>query len=185
MAHITKIDPLPVIWFTGLSGAGKTTLAQGVEHHLKSRGIPVKVLDADELRQDLSGDLGFTPNDRKTNVRRINTLAKQLNEIGNAVLVACISPYRQVRAEIRASHSHFVEVFVNAPLSVCEQRDVKGLYARARRGEICDFTGISAPYEPPLAPEVECRTDVESLELCCEKVLQAIGFGRYQRAQSA
>ncbi len=180
-----QFNSLPVVWFTGLSGAGKTTIAQAVGSHLKNIGASVEVLDADKLRQDLSMDLGFTSEDRKKNVRRISALADTLNQAGNIVLVACIAPYRQLRAEIRASHPLFIEVFVNAPLAVCERRDVKGLYAKARRGEITEFTGISAPYEPPLAPEVECRTDTEPLEVCCAKVIQAIGMEKSYAARLA
>jgi adenylylsulfate kinase len=185
MVKPIQTNSFPVIWFTGLSGAGKTTLAHALGSKLENLGMSVEVLDADKLRQELSADLGYSPQDRDRNVRRISALAKQLSEMGKVVLVACISPYRRLREEVRASHPYFIEVFVNAPLGVCEHRDVKGLYARARAGEISEFTGISSPYEPPLQPEVECRTDIESVEACCEKVFRVMSLAERWKAQPA
>ncbi len=167
------------VWFTGLSGAGKTTLSQAVERRLTELGYPVERLDGDIVRHYLSKGLGFSKTDRDENIRRIGFVAHLLSRHGVIVLAAAISPSRAIREEVRqlhtqGSHCRFVEVFVNAPLAVCELRDVKGLYQRARSGEISHFTGISDPYEPPLAPEVECRTDLESLEDSVERVMQAL-----------
>ncbi|NJL98608.1 MAG: adenylyl-sulfate kinase [Synechococcaceae cyanobacterium SM2_3_2] len=167
------------VWFTGLSGAGKTTLSQAVEQRLTELGYPVERLDGDIVRHYLSKGLGFSKTDRDDNIRRIGFVAHLLSRHGVIVLAAAISPYRATREEVRQLHTQgsycrFVEVFVNAPLSVCESRDVKGLYQRARSGEISNFTGISDPYEPPLAPEVECRTDLESLEDSVARVMQAL-----------
>ncbi len=166
----------PVIWFTGLSGAGKSTLCYAVQSELQKRRIPVAVLDADVVRQHLSKDLGYTPEDRAENLRRISRLAKQISQDGLLVLVAAISPYGAIRAEIRRCHACFLEVFVNAPLEVCEYRDPKGLYQRARAGLIQDFTGVSAPYETPLNPDIECKTDQETIEISCAKVLSVIEY---------
>jgi adenylylsulfate kinase len=167
------------VWFTGLSGAGKTTLSQAVEKQLTDLGYPVERLDGDIVRRYLSKGLGFSKTDRDENIRRIGFVAHLLSRHGVIVLAAAISPYRAIRDEVRQLHTEgsrcrFVEVFVNAPLAVCESRDVKGLYQRARLGEISHFTGISDPYEPPLAPEVECRTDLEPLEESVARVMQAL-----------
>lgn len=163
-----------IIWFTGLSGAGKSTLCCAVQSKLKQRQIPVSVLDADVVRQHLSRDLGYSPDDRTENIRRISHAAKQLSQGGSIVLVAAISPYQAIRAEIRRQHAFFIEVFVNAPLDVCERRDPKGLYRKARAGLIKDFTGISAPYENPIDPDIECKTDKENIETSSAKVLSVI-----------
>lgn len=163
-----------VVWFTGLSGAGKSTLCRGLEMELRTLCYPVEVLDADALRQGLSRDLGFSRADRDENVRRIGGLACFLALQNIIVLVAAISPYREARREARERIGAFLEVYVNAPLESCIARDPKGLYARALRGELRQFTGIDDPYEPPLNPEVECRTDRESCEESVNKVLAAI-----------
>jgi adenylyl-sulfate kinase len=155
-----------IVWLTGLSGAGKSTLAHAVGHELSARR-PVEILDGDEIRLYLSQGLGYSRADRDTNVHRIAYVARLLAKHGVLVFVAAISPYRDTRAQLaklsaQAGHD-FVEVFVNAPLTTVEQRDVKGLYAKARAGEIQSFTGISDPYEPPVEPAVEVRTDREAL----------------------
>lgn len=159
------------LWFTGLSGAGKTTISRAVEQELRKRGCKVEILDGDIVRENLTKGLGFSKEDRDTNIRRIGFVAQLLTRNGVIVLVSAISPYRAVREEVRQQIGDFVEVFVNAPLAVCEERDVKGLYQRARAGEIKMFTGIDDPYEPPVNPEVECQTNLETLEESVAKVL--------------
>ena len=160
-----------VIWFTGLSGSGKTTIAHLLEEKLLTAGVPVELLDGDVVRENLSKGLGFSKEDRDVNIRRIAFVAHLLQRNGVFVITAAISPYSAVREEARAMIKDFVEVYANAPVEVCEERDVKGLYAKARAGEIKGFTGIDDPYEPPSGPEVECRTDQESVEESVEKVL--------------
>lgn len=162
------------VWFTGLSGSGKTTICNALCTELLARGLRVEVLDGDVMRRHLCGDLGFSRTDREENVRRIGFVAELLTRNGTVVLVAAISPYLAGRQEVRAKIRHFVEVYVNAPLDVCEERDPKGLYKKARAGEVARFTGIDDPYEPPSAPEVICNTDRESIRTCTEKVLAAI-----------
>ena len=162
------------IWLTGLSGAGKTTITHALEKELRQAGYPLEVLDGDIVRTNLTKGLGFSKEDRDENIRRIGFVANLLTCHGVFVLVSAISPYREVREEVRQRIGNFVEVFVNAPLEVCEARDVKGLYQRARKGEIKSFTGIDDPYEPPLHPEVECRTDLEELEQSVAKVWQKL-----------
>ena len=162
------------VWFTGLSGAGKTTLAHALFQHLHQAGYAVEMLDGDIVRQHLTKGLGFSKEDRDENIRRIGFVAELLTRHGVIVIVSAISPYREVREEVRAKIGRFVEVFVNAPLPVCEERDMKGLYKRARAGEIRNFTGIDDPYEPPLQPEVECYTHLETIEESAAKILQAV-----------
>jgi adenylylsulfate kinase len=167
------------IWLTGLSGAGKTTITKALEMKLREQNYPVEVLDGDIVRENLTKGLGFSKEDRDENVRRIGFVANLLTRHGVIVIVSAISPYREVRQEIKQRIGDFVEVFVNAPLSVCEGRDVKGLYKRARSGEIKSFTGIDDPYEAPIDPEVECRTDLETLEESVDKVwhkLEEMGY---------
>lgn len=159
------------VWFTGLSGAGKTTIRMDVEKRLRDMGYRVEVLDGDIVRQNLTKGLGFSKEDRDENIRRIGFVAHLLSRNGVIVLVSAISPYREIRDEVREKIGDFVEVYVNAPLAVCEQRDVKGLYRKARAGEIKQFTGIDDPYEAPLNPEVECQTDRETLEESSAKVM--------------
>jgi adenylylsulfate kinase len=159
------------LWFTGLSGAGKTTISRAVDEELRARGCQVEILDGDIVRQNLTKGLGFSKEDRDENIRRIGFVSQLLTRNGVIVLVSAISPYRAIREEVRQRIGNFVEVFVNAPLAVCEERDVKGLYQRARAGEIKKFTGIDDPYEPPLNPEVECQTNLETLEESVTKVL--------------
>ncbi len=162
------------VWFTGLSGAGKTTLCNAVYSILLDQGRRVEILDGDVLRQHLSRDLSFSKQDRDENIRRIGFIADMLTRNGILVLVAAISPYRVARDAVRQKIGRFLEVFVDAPLSVCEQRDPKGLYRKARRGELRGFTGIDDPYEEPLVPDVRCQTDQETLEVSSRKVVSAV-----------
>jgi adenylylsulfate kinase len=167
------------LWFTGLSGAGKTTIRTAVEEKLRAQNYAIEVLDGDIVRENLTKGLGFSKEDRDENIRRIGFVSHLLTRNGVIVMVSAISPYRAIREEVRQKIGDFVEVFVNAPLEVCEERDVKGLYKRARAGEIKQFTGIDDPYEPPLNPEIECRTDLETLEESTEKViagLKSLGY---------
>src|SRR5579864_263776 len=152
------------VWLTGLSSAGKSTIAAALCDTLRSRGHAVEWLDGDVIRRALCKDLGFSKHDRDENIRRIGFVAELLARHGVIVIVSAISPYRAARAGVRASIPNFLEVYVRAPLAVCEQRDLKGIYARARSGEIHGVTGIDDPYEPPESPDVECRTDLESIE---------------------
>jgi adenylyl-sulfate kinase len=161
-----------ILWFTGLSGAGKSTLSARVGRELRARGVAVEILDGDEVRENLGKGLSFSKEDRDTNVRRIAFVANLLAKHGVVAITAAISPYRAIRDEARArSEAPFVEVFVDAPLAVVEARDVKGLYKKARAGEIPAFTGVSDPYEPPLAPEVVVKTGEESIDQSAAKVL--------------
>ncbi len=162
------------VWLTGLSSAGKSTLSKAIYERLWARGYRVEAIDGDEVRRYLSRDLGFSKEDRDENIRRVGFLAELLSRNGVIVLVSVISPYRAVREEVRSRIPNFLEVYVNAPLSVCESRDVKGLYRRARAGEILSFTGVDDPYEPPLSPDVECRTDQETVVESAEKIIAEI-----------
>ena len=163
-----------VIWFTGLSGSGKTTIAHVLEDKLLEAGIPVETLDGDVVRENLSKGLGFSKEDRDTNIRRIAFVAHLLQRNGVFVITAAISPYAAVREEARAMAKDFVEVFADAPLEVCEQRDVKGLYKKARAGEIKGFTGIDDPYEAPSGPEVVCATDKQTPEESAQQVMDKL-----------
>src|SRR3712207_2634863 len=163
-----------VLWFTGLSGSGKTTIAHEVEAKLLDAGVPVEILDGDVVRENLSKGLGFSEEDRDTNIRRIAFVAHLLQRNGVFVITAAISPYRSIREEARAMCKDFVEVFADAPLDVCEARDVKGLYAKARAGEIKGFTGIDDPYEPPAGAEVVCATDKQSPEESAQQVIDKL-----------
>lgn len=165
-----------VVWLTGLSGAGKTTIARALESELRHSGRAVCVLDGDCLRRGLCSDLGFTPEDRQENIRRVGEVARLFVDAGMICIVALISPYRDDRARARAAApvGRFIEVYINAPLAVCESRDPKGLYARARAGELKDFTGVSAPYEPPAAPEIELRTDQLDVPACVGQVQEKL-----------
>jgi adenylylsulfate kinase len=159
------------IWFTGLSGAGKTTISQGLADRLRHQlNIEAVVLDGDVVRQKLGNALGFGAIDRAINIRHIGNLAEEATRQGSIVLVAAIAPYRYLRQELRVQIGDFVEVYVNGSLEVCEARDVKGLYGRARSGEIKQFTGIDDVYEPPLSAEIVCDTDRESIEESVAKV---------------
>ncbi|WP_411727135.1 adenylyl-sulfate kinase [Methyloglobulus sp.] len=173
-----------VLWFTGLSGAGKSTLAHAVEEQLFQYGFNTFVLDGDNIRHGLCGDLGFSDVDRRENIRRISETAKLMLEAGVITLTAFISPFRAERAMSRSlmPHGDFIEIHCYCPLSVCEQRDVKGLYKKARKGEIKDFTGISSPYEEPEKPEL--RLDTSALTLA-ESVQQVIALLRVRNILSA
>jgi adenylyl-sulfate kinase len=159
-----------VVWCTGLSGSGKSTLAGEIEKELAARGYGAFVLDGDVVRRTLNADLGFSPKDRSENIRRIAEVARLLAMAEKIVIVAVISPYRQDRENARsiavAGSCGFIEVFVDAPLSVCEARDPKGLYRRARSGEIKDFTGIDAPYEQPTVPDIHLQTALLGIREC-------------------
>jgi adenylylsulfate kinase len=160
-----------VLWLTGLSGAGKSTVAGALAPRLLERGHRVELLDGDEIRTNLCQGLGFSREDRDTNVARIGYVAGKLAKHGVAVLVAAISPYQEARNKVRASVDDFVEVHVAAPVSVCAERDVKGLYAKALAGEIGNFTGVSDPYEPPTAPEIALHTETERVDESVARVL--------------
>jgi len=163
------------LWFTGLSGSGKSTLARAVEARLVERGVAAYVLDGDNVRLGLNRDLGFAPEDRAENIRRIGEVANLFVDAGMLVLTAFISPYRADRAQARAAvGGAFVEVHVAASLEVCEARDPKGLYRRARAGEIPQFTGISAPYEAPEDPEIRVDTGAMSLDEAVDVVVAAL-----------
>jgi adenylyl-sulfate kinase len=163
------------LWFTGLSGAGKTTISKIVEDQLRERGSRVEVLDGDVVRENLSKGLGFSKEDRDTNIRRIAFVADLLSRNGVPVITAAISPYREIRDEARELiGDRFIEVFVKASVEVCAERDVKGLYEKAFKGEIKEFTGVSDPYEPPLNAEITLDTEHESPEESAEKVLSLL-----------
>jgi adenylyl-sulfate kinase len=153
-----------VLWFTGLSGSGKSTVSRLVAERLSAYGAKVELLDGDEVREHLSKGLGFSKEDRDTNIRRIGFVCELLARHGVIAIAAAISPYRAVREEVRARVADFVEVYAECPLEVLADRDVKGLYRRAMAGEIANFTGVSDPYEPPLAPEVTIRSAEETPE---------------------
>ncbi|GAB4123053.1 MAG: adenylyl-sulfate kinase [Sideroxydans sp.] len=162
-----------ILWFTGLSGAGKSTLAHAVEEELHQRGCRTFVLDGDNVRHGLCGDLGFSAQDRIENIRRVGEVAKLFMEAGIIVLTAFISPFRADRERVRGlvGHGDFMEIYCEAPLEVCETRDVKGLYKKARAGLIADFTGISSPYEHPLNPELTVDTGKAALDACVQQVI--------------
>jgi adenylylsulfate kinase len=165
-----------ILWFTGLSGAGKSTLAHAVEEHLHQIGCRTFVMDGDNVRHGLSADLDFSEESRIENIRRVGEAAKLFLEAGMIVLTAFISPFRSDRARARnlVPHGEFLEVYCSCPLNVCEKRDVKGLYKRARAGEIKDFTGVSSPYEEPIAPELAVDTGVLPLEDSVTRVIDML-----------
>ncbi len=166
------------LWFTGLSGAGKTTLATQLSEEFRSRGVSVELLDGDEVRTHLSKGLGFSKEDRDTNIRRIGYVSRLLSRNGVAVIAAAISPYRDVRDEVRNMVEHdgasFIEVYIKCPIEVLAERDVKGLYRKALAGEIKSFTGVSDPYEEPLSPEVLIESDKEDVALSCAKIVREL-----------
>ncbi|MDQ3911550.1 MAG: adenylyl-sulfate kinase [Actinomycetota bacterium] len=180
MEHGTRLERGFTLWFTGLSGAGKTTVGEIVEKELRDRISTVEVLDGDIVRTNLSKGLGFSREDRDTNVLRIGFVANLLTRNGVAVIVSAISPYKEVRDQVRRDIGEdFIEVFVDCPVEVCAARDVKGLYEKAYAGEIGQFTGVSDPYEPPAAPEVVLKTDEEKPEVSARKViakLEELGY---------
>ncbi|BAY20949.1 adenylyl-sulfate kinase [Calothrix sp. NIES-2100] len=161
-----------ILWLTGLSGAGKTTIAVAVAEELQKRNYPTELLDGDIVRTHLSQGLGFSKQDRDINVRRIGFVANLLSRNGIIAIASAISPYRQVREELKQTTHNFIEIYIDAPLAVCEARDVKGLYAKAKAGEIKNFTGISDPYEAPINPDIICQTDKFTVEECVNQVLQ-------------
>lgn len=165
-----------ILWFTGLSGAGKSTLAHAVEKELHALGCRTFVFDGDNVRHGLCADLGFSQNDRVENIRRIGEMAKLFTEAGVIALTAFISPFRADRARVRnlVPDGDFVEIYCHCPLAICEQRDVKGLYAKARKGLINNFTGISSPYEPPDHPELSLDTGKLPLDACVTEVLRLL-----------
>jgi len=162
------------VWFTGLPGAGKSTLARLLEGKLRQLGLQVEILDGDEVRKRLTKGLGFTREDREENIRRIAYVANLLSKVGAVAIVAAISPYAQSRDEVRSEIENFVEVFVKCSLETCIERDPKGLYAKAQRGEISHFTGISDPYEEPKNPEIIVETDQEQPDECLMKILSQL-----------
>lgn len=162
------------LWFTGLSGAGKTTITDIVEKELRHQQVPVEVLDGDVVRTNLSKGLGFSREDRDTNVLRIGFVADLLTRNGVGVIVSAISPYKEARDQVRRNIGDFIEVFVDAPVEVCADRDVKGLYAKAYSGEIPEFTGVSDPYEAPAAPELHLHTDQEDADESAQKVIEKL-----------
>jgi len=167
------------LWFTGLSGAGKSTLSQMIYDRLRQAGRKVELLDGDEVRTHLSKGLGFSKEDRNTNIRRIGYVCQLLSRNGVAAISAAISPYREIRDEVRQKIGNFVEVYIECPIEVLAERDVKGLYKKALAGEIAHFTGVSDPYEPPDSPEVRVNSAVETAEHSLEKIwtkLQAMGL---------
>jgi adenylyl-sulfate kinase len=159
------------LWMTGLSGAGKTTIAKIVEAELKSRGLKIERLDGDVVRQSLTRDLGFSKEDRDKNIERVAFVAKLLSRNGVGVIASFISPYRAVRDQVRAETTNFIEVFIHAPLEVCIDRDVKGMYKKAMAGEIENFTGISDPYEEPLNPEIRVNTHEETPQASAARLI--------------
>ena len=167
------------VWFTGLSGSGKSTIATEVERRLVARGRPTYLLDGDNLRHGLNGDLGFSEADRHENVRRVGEVSRLFADAGIVALVPVISPYRDGRDRVRAIHDEaglrFLEVFVDTPLEECERRDPKGLYRLARAGEITGFTGVDDPYEPPLRPDLVLRPDDGDAAALAARVVAALG----------
>ena len=168
--------PGRIIWLTGLSGAGKSSIAMALERRLFDAGKNVYVLDGDIVRGGLCADLGFSPEDRAENIRRIGEVARIMADAGLLVIVAFISPFRADRDRVRAGmpEGRFTEVHVSTPLEICEQRDTKGLYAKARAGELTDFTGISSPYEPPPSPEVTLPTEQLTVDDCVDRISAAL-----------
>jgi len=169
------VDEGFTIWFTGLSGSGKSTLANLLVQRFREMERYVELLDGDEIRTNLSQGLGFSKADRDANIQRIAFVAKLLSRNGVIAITAAISPYQATRDAARSQIRRFVEIFVDCPLEVCEERDVKGLYAKARAGEIAQFTGISDPYEAPVNPEIVVHTDRETPEESVERIMTALG----------
>ena len=165
-----------IVWFTGLSGSGKSTLANGVQAFLQQQGCQVYVLDGDNVRHGLCGDLGFSANDRQENIRRIGEVAKLFVDAGVIVLTAFISPYQVDRERVRKGifASDFIEIYCDASVEICEARDVKGLYKKARNGEIAEFTGISSAYEVPTNPELVLNTGNLSVDNCVQQVIEQL-----------
>ena len=171
------------VWFTGLSGSGKTTIAELVTQELRDRRLKVERLDGDVVRQSLTRDLGFSKEDRDKNIERVTFVAKLLTRNDVGVVCAFVSPYRERRAKSRQEIGEFIEVYVECPLEVCAERDVKGLYTKAFAGEIENFTGVSDPYEPPQNPEIVCHTAEETPERSAAKVIDYLEKHGYIRTQ--
>jgi adenylyl-sulfate kinase len=162
------------LWFTGLSGSGKSTLSEQIAPALRGRGLKVEILDGDEVRTNLSKGLGFSKEDRDTNIRRIGYVCNLLSRNGVVAISAAISPYREIRDELRDRIENFVEVYTECSIEELTRRDPKGLYERALSGEIANFTGISDPYEEPLSPEIKVNTEAESMPESLDKILRAL-----------
>jgi adenylyl-sulfate kinase len=173
------------VWLTGLSGSGKSTIAAALAQHLRERGTRAEILDGDDVREHLSKGLGFSRADRDTNIRRIAYVAKLLTRHGVTVITAAISPYAEARAEARRSIGDFVEVFVNASVDTCIQRDPKGLYSKAIAGVITAFTGISDPYEAPAAPDLEINTERQSPDEAVDEIVRLLAARGYLHASHA
>ncbi len=167
------------LWFTGLSGSGKSTISVIVEKILKEKGRKIEILDGDEVRENLSKGLGFSKEDRDINIKRIGYVAKLLARNGVVAITAAISPYREVRDYVRQDNKDFVEVYVNCTLEECARRDVKGLYKKAFAGEIKQFTGVSDPYEPPINPEIIVNTHLETPAESAEKIVAKLAELKY------
>jgi len=176
-----------ILWFTGLSGAGKSTLAHTVEKALFDIGCRTIVIDGDNVRHGICSDLGFSNEDRQENIRRVGELSKLFIDAGILTLTAFISPFEADRNRVRSlvNDDEFIEIYCNTNLQTCEQRDVKGLYAKARRGEIADFTGISSPYEPPQNPEIIVNTGGDSIDECVQAVIDYLVAHNYINAPSS
>jgi adenylyl-sulfate kinase len=163
------------VWFTGLSGAGKTTLAIAVHHKIQELGISnMEILDGDVIRQNISNGLGFSKEDRDINIKRIGWVCQLINKLNGVAIVAAISPYRETRESTKNGIKNFIEVYVNCPLQILIKRDVKGLYEKAIKGEIKNFTGISDKYEPPVSPDVIVKTDMETVEQSTAKIMSKL-----------
>jgi len=167
-----------VFWFTGLSGSGKTTIAIALEKELSKKGFLTQILDGDNIRIGINNNLGFSEEDRIENIRRIAEIAKLFLNCGIITICCFVSPTREMRnmAKNIIGSKDFIEIFVNTPIEICEQRDVKGLYAMARRGEIKDFTGVSMPFEPPIKPKAEVKTEKMSVDECVKKIINRVKF---------
>ncbi|OGI19748.1 MAG: adenylyl-sulfate kinase [Candidatus Melainabacteria bacterium RIFCSPHIGHO2_02_FULL_34_12] len=174
-----KVQTGLTLWFTGLSGAGKSTISNILEKKLKEQGLKVEILDGDIVRTHLSKGLGFSKEDRDANIRRIGYVASLLSRNGVIVITAAISPYREIRDEVREMHENFVEIYAKCPLEVVEKRDVKGLYKKARAGEILQFTGISDPYEEPTSPEITVETNKGMPEESANQIINWLKENNY------
>lgn len=174
-SELNKHKPL-LLWFTGLSGSGKSTIANALERELFSKGIHTYLLDGDNVRTGLNNNLSFSPEDRTENIRRIAEVAKLMLDAGLVVIASFVSPYREDRENVKkiVGYANFVEVFVNTSIEECERRDVKGLYAKARKGEIKNFTGVNAPYEAPMVPDIEIDTTLISVEEAVALIMEYI-----------
>lgn len=174
-SELNKHKPL-LLWFTGLSGSGKSTIANALERELFSKGIHTYLLDGDNVRTGLNNNLSFSPEDRTENIRRIAEVAKLMLDAGLVVIASFVSPYREDRENVKkiVGYANFVEVFVNTSIEECERRDVKGLYTKARKGEIKNFTGVNAPYEAPMVPDIEIDTTLISVEEAVALIMEYI-----------